>query len=137
MVVGVALFAFLLPAGCLAAVFTWARWLHRKAVAPRAIRYAAFALIALSSLVCVANAIDLVRAVIEAGYADLYVPQQNDSHFASAKAQILGRAIAESIFNAVFTVAAVALPASLLLVATWRHHWFPRRDVTPREPPYR
>jgi hypothetical protein len=109
----------------IASGFLWARWLRRRAVAPRLAAWAAYALLAFAALTpaasCAYSIATLLALADESGRGGLGT-------------------VSTSLFSGPILLAgAVAFVLAMLVLvgATGRWHWFPRSFVPKNDPPYR
>jgi hypothetical protein len=104
--------------------FLWARWLRRRAVAPRFAAWTSYALLAFATFapfaMCARATVTVVR-----------VNEQNKGELGTESVSVFSGPI-------LLAAAAAILLAFLVLVgATWRWHWFPRSSAPRNDPPYR
>jgi hypothetical protein len=113
--------------------FLWARWLRRRAVAPRFAAWAAYALLAFSAFAPFASCAMAIETLGSIGSSSVDPSQRATlgGGLGTASVSLFSRPI-------LLAGAATFLLALLVLVgATGRWHWFPRSFGPKNDPPYR
>jgi hypothetical protein len=113
------LVCLVLGPGSLFGGFVWARWLRRKAVAPRFAAWAAYALLAFA-----------VFHPVAACASSLFVLATYTGSLGTVSVDVPVTQLEQA-------AVATLLALIVLLVATARWHWFPRSPRPENDPPYR
>jgi hypothetical protein len=109
--------------------FLWARWLRRRAVAPRFAAWTAYALLAFAAFTPVASCTTafVTLGLIASGIVD----PTNGGGLGTVSVGPFTKP------TRLAAVAAILLAMLVLIGATARWHWFPRSVVPKNDPPYR
>jgi hypothetical protein len=116
----------LAPAGLLAALVAWVRWLRRRTGAPRFVAFVAYAMMVLAVVFAVSSAVSI-----------LVTMRLDDCKWATDRARMLANGIAEAIYGGALVLTIELVAALWLVFATWRWHWSLRPPVVEGTPPYR
>ena len=113
----------LMPAGLLAVLGMWSRWLRRRTGAPRLVAWIA------NTLIVLAAGAALVGAV--------FTRRTMTSFDACSPSRILAEGLSEALNFTAFVLTIATMTALWLTFATWRWHWSVRPPRVKGNPPYR
>ena len=120
---------FVAPAGVLALLFFWARWLGHRTAAPRYGAWVAYVPLVLAVVATIAGTVGAVVGVLRAMAGDISPADRQ---------RVLASGVAEAFYDGVLIVVLAVVVALWLLFGTWRWHWATKpRPVVEGESPSR
>jgi hypothetical protein len=105
---------FVAPAGVLALLFFWARWLGHRTAAPRYGAWVAYVPLVLGLVATIAGPVGAVVGVLRVMAGDISPADRQ---------RVLASGVAEAFYDGVLTMALAAVVTLWLLFGTWRWHW--------------